>query len=78
MIRVHCDRCHTELYHPGALLFGPPDSRDAVRKRHLCSRCYVTLIDAEGRAQQASGNHNQALISYGKLATLLPHSLQEK
>ena len=36
----------------------------------------LTLIDAEGRAQQASGNHNQALISYGKLATLLPHSVQ--
>lgn len=34
------------------------------------------IVDAEGRAQQAAENFNQALSSYGRLASLLPHSIQ--
>ena len=34
------------------------------------------ILDAEGRAQQAAGNFNQALSTYGKLATLMPTSQQ--
>ncbi len=32
------------------------------------------ILDAEGRAQQAAENYNQALATYGKLATLTPTS----
>ncbi len=32
------------------------------------------ILDAEGRAQQAAENYNQALSTYGKLATLTPTS----
>ena len=34
------------------------------------------ILDAEGRAQQAAENFNQALTIYGKLAQLLPNSIQ--
>ena len=34
------------------------------------------ILDAEGRALQASGDFNQALTTYGKLATLQPGSVQ--
>lgn len=34
------------------------------------------ILDAEGRAQQAAENFNQALSTYGKLAALLPKSQQ--
>ncbi len=34
------------------------------------------ILDAEGRAQQAAGNFNQALSTYGKLAALMPTSQQ--
>lgn len=34
------------------------------------------ILDAAGRAQQAAGEYNQALSTYGKLATLLPNSQQ--
>ncbi len=34
------------------------------------------ILDAEGRAQQAAENYNQALSTYGKLATLVPTSQQ--
>ena len=34
------------------------------------------ILDAEGRAQQATENYNQALSTYGKLAALVPTSQQ--
>ena len=34
------------------------------------------ILDAQGRAQQAAGDYNQALVTYGKLASLLPSSVQ--
>jgi putative PEP-CTERM system TPR-repeat lipoprotein len=34
------------------------------------------LLDAEGRAQQAAENYNQALSVYGRLATLTPSAVQ--
>lgn len=34
------------------------------------------ILDAEGRAQQAAENYNQALSTYGKLASLMPKSPQ--
>lgn len=34
------------------------------------------IMDAEGRAQQAAENYNQALAIYGKLASLAPDSIQ--
>ncbi len=36
----------------------------------------LAILDAEGRAQQAAENYNQALATYGKLATLAPTSQQ--
>lgn len=33
------------------------------------------ILDAAGRAQQAAGDNNQALATYGKLATLRPDSI---
>ena len=32
------------------------------------------ILDAAGRAQQAAGDYNQALATYGKLAALKPDS----
>ena len=34
------------------------------------------ILDASGRAQQAAGEFNQALATYGKLANLMPNSIQ--
>ncbi|MBL8413611.1 MAG: PEP-CTERM system TPR-repeat protein PrsT [Propionivibrio sp.] len=34
------------------------------------------ILDAAGRAQQAAGEFNQALATYGKLANLMPNSIQ--
>ena len=35
---------------------------------------HIEILDAAGRAQQAAADFNQALVTYGKLATLLPNS----
>lgn len=43
MIRPRCDWCGAELTEPGAILFGPPDASDKVRKRHLCVECYTAI-----------------------------------
>ena len=43
MIRPKCDWCGDELEEPGAILLGPPDAQDNVRKRHLCVDCYTAI-----------------------------------
>ncbi len=42
---VECAKCHQELNDPGALLFGPPDRGDATKKYHLCTQCYVDIVN---------------------------------
>lgn len=55
-------------------------SKDAKKAVSAAQEALVTLpdnpaiLDAEGRAQQAAENYNQALATYGKLATLTPTS----
>jgi hypothetical protein len=44
MIRPRCDWCRSELDEPGAILFGPPDADEKVRKRHLCVECYTAIV----------------------------------
>lgn len=43
-IRPHCNKCKKELDNFGAILFGPPDSKDVVKKFHLCKKCYLKMI----------------------------------
>lgn len=43
-ITPRCDMCGKELTDFGALLFGPPDSANTVKKYHICKSCYVDLI----------------------------------
>lgn len=42
-IKPRCARCHAELTGFGAILFGPPDEHDTVKKMHLCKACYRVL-----------------------------------
>lgn len=62
-----------------ALYLGAKDSKKALTAAQdalgvLPDRPEV--LDAAGRAQQAAGDLNQALSSYGKLAALMPNSVQ--
>jgi hypothetical protein len=44
VIRPKCDWCGAEIDEPGgAILLGPPDAGDKVRKRHLCVGCYTAI-----------------------------------
>ncbi len=38
-----CDICQLELSDYGAILLSPPDSKDMVRKDHICKGCYQKL-----------------------------------
>jgi hypothetical protein len=40
MLAVTCYSCHQVLDVPGALVFGPPDEHDNVKKYHLCVECF--------------------------------------
>ena len=43
-IKPRCDFCKKELHEFGALLFGPPNKKNAVRKLHLCKSCYRKVV----------------------------------
>lgn len=35
-----CDKCKQELTEFGAILFGPPNHENEVKKFHICRLCY--------------------------------------
>lgn len=39
-LQIECNVCHEELTEPGALIFGPPDRNDMVKKYHICVKCW--------------------------------------
>jgi hypothetical protein len=42
-IKPKCDKCKKELKDFGGILLSPPDSKDKVRKFHLCKDCYKEI-----------------------------------
>ncbi|TSC96393.1 MAG: Uncharacterized protein Athens101426_398 [Parcubacteria group bacterium Athens1014_26] len=38
-----CDKCKKELKDFGAILFGPPDKNNNVKKFHICKVCYKLI-----------------------------------
>lgn len=42
-ISPSCDKCGSELLEFGAILLGPPDGNDRVRKYHICVGCYEQI-----------------------------------
>jgi hypothetical protein len=39
MLNFNCDSCKDHIEHPGALVFSPP-MENAVRKYHVCVKCF--------------------------------------
>jgi len=44
MIGPECYACERELSRFGAILLGPPDACDTVKKHHLCVACYESVM----------------------------------
>jgi hypothetical protein len=44
-IKPKCDSCGKELKDFGALLFGPPNKEDKVKKFHFCKACYKKIVN---------------------------------
>lgn len=44
-IKPICDKCKKELVGFGAILLGPPDKNDKVKKFHLCKSCYRNITN---------------------------------
>jgi hypothetical protein len=42
-IKPVCDSCKRELDDFGAILFGPPDSQNQVKKYHICKDCFEKI-----------------------------------
>jgi hypothetical protein len=42
-IKPICDSCGKELDRFGGLLLSPPDSKNRVRKYHLCVKCFNSI-----------------------------------
>lgn len=40
-----CTLCGEELDEPGAILLGPPNKFDNVKKRHICTRCFDSVMN---------------------------------
>jgi hypothetical protein len=45
-IQPKCDKCGIEFSEFGAILLGPPDENDRVRKFHLCRACYAEIASS--------------------------------
>jgi hypothetical protein len=44
MLNIQCDRCHSELKEPGALIFSPPTGTSwLVEKYHVCAACWIEV-----------------------------------
>ena len=50
-IKPICDKCGNELSAFGGLLFSPPDSKNIVKKYHLCVECFDKLVSSFGKQQ---------------------------
>ena len=44
-IKPNCDMCKAELSDFGAIILGPPNEENKVKKFHLCSDCYKEVED---------------------------------
>jgi len=44
-IKPICDKCKKELEEYGAILLGPPDEQQKVKKFHLFVKCYRELVN---------------------------------
>jgi len=44
-IKPICDKCKKELNEFGAILLGPPNEKNEVKKIHLCKTCYKEMTD---------------------------------
>jgi len=42
-IKPICDFCKKELEDFGGLVFSPPNSKQEVKKLHICQKCYKEL-----------------------------------
>lgn len=49
-MKIICDRpkCQGELLRPGGLMFSPPEKGGAVRKLHLCVKCWYDVLQLAG------------------------------
>lgn len=43
-IKPVCDNCKNELNAFGGLMFSPPDSKNIVKKYHLCVDCFNKIV----------------------------------
>jgi hypothetical protein len=43
-IKPTCDKCGSELTDYGAILLGPPNMNNEVRKFHICKNCYNEIL----------------------------------
>jgi hypothetical protein len=43
-IKPICDKYKKELKEFGGILLSPPDSKNKVRKFHLCKKCYTEIV----------------------------------
>jgi len=48
-IKPKCYNCKKELVEFGAILFGPPNKKDVVKKFHLCRQCYRKVLYKVGK-----------------------------
>jgi hypothetical protein len=55
MLEIQCDRCHSELKQPGALIFSPPTGQAwLVEKYHVCADCWedvAALLKTDKRSE---------------------------
>lgn len=54
MLIVTCLRCQETLTQPGALMFSPPVTANAVAKFHLCRACFDVVY------QRIVNEHSEA------------------
>lgn len=43
MLDIKCDKCKKPINKPAALVFSPPDSKQKVKKYHVCMDCWFYL-----------------------------------
>lgn len=48
-IKPNCDKCKKELMDFGAILLGPPNEDNEVKKFHVCKDCYQDIINSFSR-----------------------------
>jgi hypothetical protein len=57
-IKPRCDDCGQELQEFGAILLGPPDKNNKVKKLHICQACYQKIVSKLGTTASAAKLQN--------------------